>query len=74
MLSSTLNVLLKYLDSLLMYFDDTVFYDRDSFDEMVKMTYAQLLNYACFVKFLGSLLMDFQETSITSILLMRQSK
>ena len=50
------------------------FYDRDSFDEMIKMRGQQpYANFktACFVKYLGSILMDFHKTSLPEILLMR---
>ena len=52
------------------------FYNRDSFVETIKMrgnTYANFKT-AHFVEYLGSMLMDFDETSVTGILLMRLLK
>ena len=60
---------------MLMDFHD--FHNRDSFDEAIKMRDNNpILHFktACFVKYLGSMLIDFDETSITGILLMRWSK
>ena len=52
-------------------------FDGDSFEETIKMRGNNPMltsKLPGFVKFLDSLLIDFHETSLTGILLMRQSK